>query len=86
MRDMVGSVKSFVVSRGFLYIDYMLPLEKKYAGRDNYPGREAWAEYFSDTAWQVISHRVLKPQFEAAHVDLPVDHEHHWGHLLARRR
>ena len=85
MDGMVAQVQGHAASGGIVYVDYMLPLEKRYVGRDNYPGRARWATYFAGNDWIVISHRVLPPQFEAAHVDLPIDHEHHWGHLMAQR-
>lgn len=85
MADMVGKVQAAVAPGGLLYIDYMLPMEERYIGRDNYPSRERWQEYFDESKWEVAYNRVLQPQFEAAHVDLPVDHYHHWGHLLAKR-
>jgi len=82
---MVKRVQAHVSVNGLIYVDYMLPIEERYLGRDNYPDRKRWAQYFATDQWRVITHRVLRPQFEAAHVDLPVDHEHHWGHLMARR-
>lgn len=85
MDEMVARVQSHVEVDGLIYIDYMLPLEDRYRGRDNYPDRKRWSLYFSGNEWRVITHRVLPPQFEAAHVDLPVDHVHHWGHLMAQR-
>lgn len=85
MDEMVGRLQSHVDINGLIYVDYMLPMEDRYRGRDNYPDRRQWARYFAGNEWRMIHHRVLPPQFEAAHVDLPVDHEHHWGHLMAQR-
>ena len=85
MRDMIERVKAYVMKGGYLYADYMLPMEHKYIGRDNYPDKERWASFFEPERWDVIYNRVLPPLFEKAHVDLPVDHYHHWGHLFARR-
>lgn len=86
MADMVNKVKEYVLDNGFLYIDYMLPMESKYQGRDNYPDRDQWNFFFQGGGWKVYYNRVLPPVFEAAHVDNPVDHYHHWGHLLAKRQ
>jgi hypothetical protein len=83
---MIEGVLSYVANSGFIYIDYMLPMEEKYRGRDNYPGREEWQNFFPENSWEVIYNRVLPPVFEQAHVDNPVDHYHHWGHLFARRK
>jgi hypothetical protein len=85
MDQMVQSVQLYIKPEGYLYVDYMLPLEEKYEGRNNYPGRATWSSYFSDDQWQVLYNRVLPPVFESAHVDNPLDHYHHWGHLLVHR-
>lgn len=86
MVDMVRALQAYVMQEGYFYIDYMLPMEAKYQGRDNYPDRERWNEFFSTGEWNIIYNRVLPPVFEAAHVDKPVDHYHHWGHLLVQRK
>lgn len=85
MDRMVERVKKYVVSGGFLYVDYMLPYEAKYRGRPNCPTREVWASYFPRPEWAVLSHRVLGPVRDRAHVEFPVDHYHQWGHLLAQK-
>jgi SAM-dependent methyltransferase len=85
MADMIEKIKDQGCGNAFVYFDYMLPLQPEHVGRDNYPSRQLWEAFFHAPQWEIISHRLLRPQFEAAHVDLPVDHEHHWGHLFARR-
>ena len=79
-------VWSFVRPRGYLYIDYMLPMEQKHRERENFFARGALHALFPATEWHVLYDRVLPPLLEKAHVDNPVDHFHHWGHLLARRQ
>jgi SAM-dependent methyltransferase len=85
MKSIVGKVKDYTIEGGYLYIDYMLPLDDKYRGRDNYSTKREWKSFFEPTKWEVIYNRVLPPVFERAHVDNPVDHYHHWGHLLVRK-
>lgn len=86
MCSMVKSIQAFVMPAGYIYVDYMLPMDEKYIGRDNYPRKERWNEFFHHSEWDLLYNRVLPPVFEKAHVDNPVDHYHHWGHLLARRK
>lgn len=86
MRVMVERMKSYVTRGGLLYVDYMLPSEDKYVGRQNCPGRREWTRYFQDSAWSLIYNRVLPPVVDRAHVEYTVDHYHHWGHLLVQRR
>jgi len=85
MVKMIRRVKNYVALRGLLYVDYMLPYETKYRGRQNCPGREAWSNYFCDSGWKLFYNRVLPPTIDRAHVEYPVDHFHQWGNLLARR-
>ncbi len=82
----IAAVQSFVMLGGYLYVDYMLPLEPRHLGRENFPTRRQWQEFFITSRWRVLYNRVLPPLPEKAHVDNPVDHYHHWGHLLAQRR
>lgn len=83
MSHMVSCLQDSVKGGGFFYADYMLPMEEMYKGRDNYPAKHRWSEFFIKDGWRIIYNRVLPPQFEKAHVDKPVDHYHHWGHILA---
>ena len=85
MSSMIRSVKRYVAPGGLLYVDYMLPYESKYQGRQNCPGREAWNEYFLESRWRFFYNRVLPPVIDRAHVEYPVDHLHQWGHLLTQR-
>jgi SAM-dependent methyltransferase len=86
VRAIVASIQSYVRPRGYLYVDYMLPTEEKHRERENFLVRGALRALFPATEWQILYDRVLPPQPEKAHVDNPVDHFHHWGHLLARRQ
>jgi SAM-dependent methyltransferase len=83
---LLDAVLRFVASHGLIYIDYMLPYERKYAGRPNCPNAEWWRERIGElNGWQVLYHRILPPTRDAAHVEFPIDHFHQWGHLLMRR-
>jgi SAM-dependent methyltransferase len=76
----------FVCPGGLFYMDYMLPYEAKYVGRPNCPDEQWWRLKVAElNGWTVISHRVLPPTRDKAHVEYPVDHYHQWGHLLMRR-
>jgi hypothetical protein len=83
--EIVKKLKSFAVHQGYIYVDYMLPMNEEQKGRSNFPSKAAWSCLFDVKGWQVIHNRVLPPMFERAHVDNPVDHYHHWGHLLAKK-
>jgi SAM-dependent methyltransferase len=85
LSDVVSAIQAYVAPGGYLYIDYMLPLKPHQSERENFPSREKWSTFFSAPAWDLLYNRVLPPVFERAHVDNPVDHFHHWGHLLVRR-
>lgn len=86
IQEIIEKLKHHVMNGGYIYIDYMLPLEKKHLGRENFPNRHEWQRFFPKESWRMINNRVLPPLFEAAHVDNPVDHYHHWGHLCAQRK
>lgn len=83
---MVDAVCDLVRVDGLVYFDYMLPLEKKYKGRENCPEAQWWKDHFAGRPdFQVLHHRVLPPVLDKAHIEFPVDHYHQWGHLLVRR-
>jgi hypothetical protein len=84
--ELLACLMTFVAPRGLLYIDYMLPYERKYIGRPNCPDAEWWRKEMKElNGWQVLHHRVLPPIRDRAHVEFPVDHFHQWGHVLLRR-
>lgn len=85
MEIMVTKLQVLVGCEGYFYADYMLPLAAEHVGRDNYADRSRWSTFFLTNDWKVHYNRVLPPVFEKAHVDLPRDHYHHWGHILAQR-
>lgn len=85
LEKIIERLKAYVVDHGYIYVDYMLPIEHQHKERDNYPTKEAWSSFFEAKGWRLIHNRVLPPLFETAHVDNPVDHYHHWGHLLAQK-
>lgn len=83
--SILGKAQSLVKSRGLIYFDYMLPLEKAHFDRPNYFKRGDLRRFFDMKKWEIVYDRVLPPLMEKAHVDMPLDHYHHWGHLLAKR-
>ncbi|MCX5195073.1 class I SAM-dependent methyltransferase [Streptomyces sp. NBC_00249] len=86
LAGMVDAVCDLVRVGGLVYFDYMLPLEKKYKGRENCPEAQWWKDHFAGRSdFQVLHHRVLPPVLDKAHIEFPVDHYHQWGHLLVRR-
>lgn len=85
MACIMRKLQDFSMSKGFVYMDYMLPIEDRHKGRPNYPSPLEMEGFFDESEWSIIYNRVLPPIFERAHVDNPVDHYHHWGHLLAQK-
>lgn len=84
--EMVKRVGLYVRAGGLLYVDYMLPFEQKYKGRQNCPDASWWREHFDESPdWNVKYNRVMQPTIDLAHVEYPVDHYHQWGHMLAER-
>ena len=59
MANMVRRVKSYIGRKGLLYVDYMLPYESKYKGRQNCPTRSVWAAYSQERGWRLVYNRVL---------------------------
>ena len=86
IHDIIQNVKSFVLPNGYIYFDYMLPLETVHLTRENYFPKGELAKYFTKGKWNIIYDRVLPPLVEKAHVDMPVDHRHHWGHLCVQAK
>lgn len=85
LAELVQRIQDYVAPGGFVYIDYMLPLEEKHLARENFIRKGGLAVYFPKDTWTVRYDRVLGPLFEKGHVDNPADHYHHWGHFCARR-
>ena len=72
---------------GYLYMDYIMPLEDSHDWRpEHYFRTGSVRKYFQNDCWKVIHlYEMSKPIFEAAHVDRPEDHFHRFGYILAKR-
>jgi hypothetical protein len=86
LRDIVAAIVRSVTANGLLYVDYMLPMEKKHKGRPNYPERGVLVREFELQGCDVIYDRYSGPRLERAHVEQPHDHYHSIGYILAIRR
>lgn len=87
MANMIASVKSCVAPGGRLYIEYMLPLEERHKGLDNYPDQKTWHTFFSGDGWRITSHRITPAGIDRRR-DLQIFAKHkyaQWGHLMAER-
>jgi hypothetical protein len=83
--SVIESIKRYVVKKGFIYFDYMMPFEPSHFERVNYFKEGELVKYFNESNWKVIYDIAAKrPQLELAHVDLPTDHYHKWGHLCVQ--
>lgn len=85
VHTILSAIKSCVRKLGFLYFDYMLPLDATHCLRPNYFKPGELRRHFQPPAWRVLRDRVLPPLLEKGHVDNPCDHYHHWGHMCVRR-
>lgn len=85
--DIMRALMDTVSKGGYLYMDYMLPLEDCHEWRpEHYLRRGTVKKYLSNGDWKVIHlQEMSKPIFEAAHADRPNDHFHRFGYVLAER-
>lgn len=79
----INSITNYVMVNGLVYFDYMLPMDDGNIKPRYYLKKGQLKEYIKPPQWNILFDRVLPPQMEKAHVDMPVDHYHHWGHLCA---
>lgn len=81
----INVIQKSVTPGGYVYMDYMMPLEDCHTWRPkHYLRRGEIKKYFDNTEWKLISlYEMKKPVFEAAHVDRPEDHFHRFGYILA---
>lgn len=84
----ISALKNSVAMSGYLYMDYMLPLEDCHTWRpEHYLRRGEIKKYLSDADWEILYlYEMHKPVFEAAHVDRPEDHFHRFGYVLAEHK
>ena len=85
--EIFNSLLSSVCKGGYLYMDYMMPLEDCHEWRPAHYLRRGDAHKYIDKAdWKIIHiYEMSRPIFEAAHVDRPEDHFHRFGYVLAKR-
>lgn len=78
-------LKNSVSKGGYLYMDYMMPLEDCHTWRQEHYLRKGDTQKYMDTEdWNIIHlYEVSKPVFEAAHVDRPNDHFYRFGYVIA---
>ena len=84
--NIMNIIKSHIKVGGYLYMDYMMPLEDSHHWKSTHFFRTGEIKkYFLDD-WEIISLKEMKnPIFEAAHIDRPEDHFHRFGYILVRR-
>lgn len=80
-------LKSHVRNGGYLYMDYMMPLEDSHDWKSDHFFRTGEIKKWFCDDWSIIHIKEMKkPVFESAHIDRPEDHFHRFGYILARRK
>lgn len=85
--NIMSTLKGMVNPDGYLYMDYMMPLQDIHEWKSELFFRKGQIkEYFDDT-WEIFYiYEMSKPVFEFAHIDRNEDHFHRFGYILARKR
>ena len=84
--NIIETIKSSIKPGGFLYMDYMMPLEDSHEWKSEHFFRTGQIKSFFDKEWQIIHlYEMKSPVFEAAHVDRPEDHFHRFGYILVQK-
>lgn len=85
--SLIATLQGNVKLGGYLYMDYMMPLEDTHTWKSEHFFRTGQIkQYFSCEKWEIIYVKEMrKPVFEAAHIDRPEDHFHRFGYILAKR-
>lgn len=86
VNQIMNRLKNAVALGGYLYMDYMMPLEDSHTWKAPHFFRTGEIVKYFDQDWKI--HYVIEmkqPVFEAAHVDRPEDHFHRFGYILAQR-
>lgn len=79
-------ITSVVSPKGYLYMDYMLPLEDRHIWKSPLFPRSGEIKAYFSSGWSLIHNREMKyPKFEKPHIDRLAPHFHRFGYLLARR-
>ncbi len=82
----MNTLKNHVEIGGFLYMDYMMPLEDTHNWKSDHFFRSDQIKQFFSNGWEILYNREMhRPIFEAAHIDRPEDHFHRFGYILARK-
>ena len=83
--EIFNILQESVSEEGYLYMDYMMPLEECHSWRPEHYLRKGDAKkYLDKDGWKIVHiYEMNKPVFEAAHVDRPEDHFHRFGYVLA---
>lgn len=86
VNDIMDSLINSVATGGYLYMDYMMPLEDRHLWKSKHYFRTGEIKkYFTIDKWDIIyNYEMRRPVFEAAHVDRPEDHFHCFGYILAK--
>jgi len=83
---MLDKLKMPVKVGGYLYMDYMMPLEDSHLWKSELFLRGGQISNYFDEKWQVeYCREQTTPILEFAHVDRPADHYHRFGYILAKR-
>lgn len=87
IKDIMATLLDSVVVGGYLYMDYMMPLEDRHSWKpEHYFRTGEMKNYFVKEKWDIIHLREMtRPIFEAAHVDRPEDHFHRFGYVMAKK-
>lgn len=85
IEEIVSVIQNSVAGRGYVYLDYMMPLEECHSWRpEHYLRKGEMQKLFTKDDWKIIHiYEMNKPVFEAAHADRPEDHFHRFGYILA---
>ena len=86
LEHIISILKNSVNKNGFLFIDYMMPLEESHIWKTELMPRNGQIKKLFLDGWDIkYIYEMKKPIFEAAHVDRPEDHFHRFGYLLAQK-
>lgn len=86
LSKMIDTLKNSVKPNGYLYMDYMMPLEDSHHWKAEQFLRSGQIREFLQDDWEICYNlEMKKPVFEAAHIDRPEDHFHRFGYVLARK-
>lgn len=86
MGSIMYTLKSHIKINGYIYMDYMMPLEDSHYWKSDHFFRTGEIKKWFCEDWKILHIKEMRnPVFEAAHIDRPEDHFHRFGYILARR-